>query len=671
MKTLGSQLRLRALLMTGILLLAAAVATLPVSGQAAAQKLTGPALIKKLTKTLPKVVQYDYGMSREPLTLVADLLLQAQSDPGTAREAEKQLLASLQSRPTNSGRDFLCRQLSLIGTDQSVPVLESMLVSPDTSNVARYALERIPGPAANGALRKHLSDAAEAEKIGLINSLGNRRDAEALPALEGLAKSSSPAVAIAAVSALGKIAGMTSLTILDRIRTSASGAVQQAALDAYLLCIDSLLKEGKKSQAADQYRLLTVPGQPVAARLAALRGYAAADPGQAVALLTANLEKEEAAIQAESIRLLAAIPEADPTQRLLQSYPGLPSRQKAVVLTMLSGSKDAAVREKMTAALKDESADVRMAAMSGLIQSGDAACVRPLAEIAARTSNEEQVAARQSLARLRNPEVNSAISNAIAGAEPKVKVELLRAMGERGAEGAVHNVLQLAKEGESQVRREALRVARDLAGPAEFPELLSLLVSSQTSTLRTETERALSGILRRYPDVKIDTLLAALKQQSDPEIRASLITVLADTNNAAAMGVLKEALKDSNAEVKRAAILGLSTWNDPALPAEMLAVARQANVPAHKVLALRGLVNTMGRTASKRKPAESVKMLNQALALASQPEEKKTLIGALPRYASKDALKTAQSQLKDKSVAEEAQLAVNSIKQQLAQKKKK
>ncbi len=644
-----------------------------IPAQAADKAPAGPALLKQLKSALNKASQYDYGKSRETLTKVADLVRQSHQDPATEREAEKLLCQQLSAKVSLSVKDFLCQQLSLIGSHESLPALEPLLASAETANIARYALERIPGKEVDALLRKHLAGSATAGKIGIINSLGIRRDSESIPVLEGLVDHSDAGVAAAAVAALGKIGGPQALDILSRWKNPSHEKIRGPMLDAYLSGIDQLAGAGKRSEAASAYYSLMATSMPPAVRIAALRGLASVDPSAAQNSVTANLAKEEPLYQAESIRFLAGRNTPDAVKAILQNFPKLPARSQAVAIAMLAGSTDTEVRDLTAGSLQVEDIDVRLAAMHSLIETGDGSCVLPLAKIAANTKEEEQTAARQSLARLRHADVDQAISRAIESAEPKVKVELLRAMGERGSDNAAAMVLKLANGDDSQVRREALRVARDMAGPREVPELLRMLLSTDSSALRLETERALSAVLRRYSDVGIKPILEVYPKQNDPDIRASLLTVMGAVEDKAALPSVFSALKDPNQEVTRAALLALSSWPEPTSLPELLSVARQSGVEAHKVLALRGYIQVLNQTASpaKRPAAESVKLLKQLLPLAKQAEIKKTLLGALQRYTTKESLKIAKSMAKDPDVTQEADLAVKALQQQLAAQKKK
>jgi hypothetical protein len=60
-----------------------------------------------------------------------------------------------------------------------------------------------------------------------------------------------------------------------------------------------------------------------------------------------------------------------------------------------------------------------------------------------------------------------------------------------------------------------------------------------------------------------------------------------------------------------------------------------------------------------------VRSLETALALSSRPEEKKLVLGALPDFACPEALTLAESLLNVEGLQEEAQAAVEKIKEKI------
>ena len=159
----------------------------------------------ELDTAIEDITTYTFGDSREPLTIVADLVIASNGFPSIRLNLEKQFVKALESDSTPDCKDFICRQLAVMGTDVSIPQLEKMLPVAETSDMARYALETNPSPRACEALRNALADAEGTALIGIINTLGNRKNAENADALKSLADSSDEDVSSAVAAALEKI----------------------------------------------------------------------------------------------------------------------------------------------------------------------------------------------------------------------------------------------------------------------------------------------------------------------------------------------------------------------------------------------------------------------------------------------------------------------------------
>ena len=228
--------------------------------------------MEPLEELLEKIRTYDWGQSRLALTKMSDIIKQAHSSPAELKKIEKSLLGVLTSDATRAGKQFVCRELSIIGSGQSVPVLSKMLTGEETSDMARYALERIPGTAVNDSLRGALRQAKGKPKVGIINSLGQRRDKRAVRALGRLVGNSDKTVAAAAAAALGQIADSRATEALAAAKDKATGKLQMVVLDSYLRCADQLVADGKKADALAIYRGLQKPDMPKPIRSAALTG---------------------------------------------------------------------------------------------------------------------------------------------------------------------------------------------------------------------------------------------------------------------------------------------------------------------------------------------------------------------------------------------------------------
>jgi len=70
-----------------------------------------------------------------------------------------------------------CQRISELGAKEAVPALAALLGNEHLSTYARYGLEPIADPSADEALRAGMSMLKGNLLIGVINSIGKRRDA--------------------------------------------------------------------------------------------------------------------------------------------------------------------------------------------------------------------------------------------------------------------------------------------------------------------------------------------------------------------------------------------------------------------------------------------------------------------------------------------------------------
>ena len=140
------------------------------------------------------------------------------------------------------------------------------------STYARYGLEPIADPSADDALRAGLTKLKGNLLIGVINSIGKRRDAAASPVLAKMVYGADADVARAAASALGNIGGVPSMKLLQAALTKTDGMTRMAVADAALVCAERLLAGGNREQALALYASLSAADIPKPVRLAAMSG---------------------------------------------------------------------------------------------------------------------------------------------------------------------------------------------------------------------------------------------------------------------------------------------------------------------------------------------------------------------------------------------------------------
>jgi HEAT repeat protein len=587
-----------------------------------------------------QLASYDFG--GDPTAVRAlELVAYRAAATGQSRVIEGLLIAGLDSARTVAGKDALCRDLAIVGSDMAVPKLAAMLLDPSTAEMARNALESIPGDGSVAALRDALPHSKPPVQTGIVVSLGRRKDAAAVAAIRPLLASEDARTVAAAANALARIG-----------TKEARGAVSGVTLL-------EIAERSNPETASELYRRLNGPEQSETVRLAALEGLARVDPTLAAPLLRAAVKSDSSRIEGVAIRALVRIEGAG----LAKDLPGMSDRAAVRLISAIADLGSSGALPVLREAAASDREPVRIAALNGLVKLGSAPDVAMLATRAATAIGDEQTAARTALVGIGGNAADAAILQAIPIAEAKVKVELIRAAGERGIPAAPSVLLATASDPNRAVRTTSIRALRETADAPHVPALLELLKKAADSD-RRELERTTAAAIRRSPGSPVRDVLTAY-DSADSTLRISLLNVLSAVGNPDALPLIHQALQDPSTEISRGALNGLAGWPTPQPMDDLLALARVATDPAQRTLSLRGYLQLV-QLPSNRTASETARLLKTAMALATRPDEKKSILASAQRLACTESLELAREALKDASVAAEAKAAVTMLERDLA-----
>lgn len=230
----------------------------------------------ELDKAFESLNSFDWGADRNLMNPIEDAIVAAHGNAEATKQLETRLAAVLKSGAPRDAKDYACRKLAVVGTAACVPTLAELLTDYANSHMARFALERISAPEAVEALRNALPKVTGVLKIGVVGSLGVRRDAASVPAIAALLGDVDPAMVAAAAHALGNIGNSEAAQAVGKVLKTAPDAAKPTVVDANLLCAEHLLAEGKKPAAIAIYKSLGGEDQPKHVRLAAKQGLLAA-----------------------------------------------------------------------------------------------------------------------------------------------------------------------------------------------------------------------------------------------------------------------------------------------------------------------------------------------------------------------------------------------------------
>ena len=615
-----------------------------------------------LDDLLKQVATYDGGIDSAALWKLRDYVYARKDDPAGRAECEEKLLQFLKTSATPVARMAAIRHLRVIGSDRAVPALQAMLADERSADMAMYALQQIPGGAADTALMQALTTTTGATKTAVIAALGERRVPAAVPALAPLLQQ--PAFGRAAAFALGRIGDGPAAAALVASYAGASADLKPVVASSILTCADRWLAAKNAGAALRLYQPLSSDASlPVALRKAAMMGRISAAGNGGSALLLDQLKTSDAIMQEAAIARIADVITPGAIGPVCTLLPQLPEPAQVQLLAVLSGYSGALVLPTVLQAARSSALPVRVAAMKALESTGDPSVVPFLAEKAADTRGPEQAAARSALGMLKGRAVDEAIlalltqkpTDAVAG-------EMLRAIADRRIFAAKPVVAASLMSPSADVRVQALKTLRAIGTPSDTSAVLDLLLKSADESERGEAEKTTAALAQKVTNStgRSREVKARLASEKALDARVRLFNVLPLIGDHSALPVLRTALQDSNAEIRDAAVRALAAWPTSAARDDMVRLARDSANETHRLLAIVSLVRSVGLD-PYRNPEAAVADLKLAAGFASRPEEQTLILGAVVAFPCKDALELAAGYLQEPAVKAEAQAAVDNI----------
>ncbi|MBK9138889.1 MAG: HEAT repeat domain-containing protein [Verrucomicrobia bacterium] len=609
-------------------------------------------------------------MLKSSLTLaLATLLLTvpssfAQQPTPLLTKSEPELLAVLTAADsTRKQKADACLELSVIGTKNAVPALAALLPNPELNHMARYALETIPDSSVDDALRAQLATLTGRPLVGVIGSIGVRKDAAAVPALTLRLRDADPDVAQAAARALGRIGTESAVAAIMEAVGETSEANLVAFCEGIGRGLDALFAAGKREVVAEigaNYRNTSLPHQ---VRSAALRGAirAAGDPQR---LLAASLAEVEYTLFATAVRVAQEMPGPETTRTLAASLKTASPDRQIVILQTLGLSGDASALPAITELTKSSVKAVRLAAVRALPMLANAAAVPDLASLAADPDREIAQAAQDGLASIPGPQADAAITALLASEAASQRALGLDLIGKRRLTQAMPAVIKATQDADAGVRVAAIRRLGELGGAAEVPVLAGVLTGAKSNPELDAAEQALSGLAVRVGNpagtvALVRSRLAGL----DAAKSAAMLRVLGALGGPEALEVVRAALGSQDAAIRADAIRVLSDWRTADAAPDLLNLARSAATANDKMLGLRGYV---GFASNPDLPVEQrLAICREAATVAQRPEEKRLLLGALGSIKNVAAVELITPHLQAADTKEEAVAALVAVADEL------
>ena len=603
------------------------------------------------------------------LLITALLLACAAASPAaspqpTTSEQVKKLVAVLKSNATQKEKADACRELARIGTKDAVAPLAALLPDEKLSHMARYAMEPIPSSAVDKALRQAAAELRGRPLVGVIGSIGVRRDPKAVSLLTRFLHAPDNEVAQAAARSLGSIGNQAAAEALLNALPEVSAANQLAFCEGLLRCAEAAAVKGERKEALAIYdRLREVPA-PQQVRTAALRGAILTRQQAGLPLLALALHSDDFSIVFAAARTAQEMPGQDVTRVLASELATLPADRQVLLVQTLAKRGDDAALPALYAAARSGEEPVRLAAIRALAELGSPSALSVLLELLGDADQKVAEVAQETLAALPGKDVDAAIMAMLSSSASARRITAMELIVRRRMTAAIPALFAAAGGSDAKVRVAAVKKLGELAGPDQLPGLLDLLAKAGSSEDTEAAEQALSAVsLKAANPASCVGQVEARLAQSPPAQKCALLRVLGGIAGTNALPIVRAAVNDSNPEVHGTAIRTLGGWNTADAAPDLLELARTAANPTDKMICLRGYLRLAGQ--AELPLDKRLSMCRQAVPLAQKDEEKKLLLAALGSIVSVEALDLITPYLGEAGTKEEASTAAVDVSDKL------
>ncbi|MGD0261225.1 MAG: HEAT repeat domain-containing protein [Verrucomicrobiota bacterium] len=582
----------------------------------------------------------------------------SQSSPAAKQHA---LIRVLKSKAPPAEKAVACKQLAIYGTKDAVPALAPLLSDPQLASWARIALEAIPGPAPEAALRHAMGRLQGKLLIGVINSIAVRRDPKAVSALVKKLNDADPDVASTVAVALGRIGGAKAAKPLNQSLPVAPAAVRPAIAEGCILCAERFFAQGQPAEAVKLYDAVRAAKVPRQKMLEATRGAILARQSTGLPLLLEVLRSPDKALFGIGLRTARELPGREVTEALAAELPRTSPDRQSFLLLALADRTDAAVMPAVLAAAGSGPQELRLTAVGVLDRLGDPSSLPVLLDAATDSDAGLAQAALAALARLSGSGVDADLFARLPAATGQTRRVLIELAGQRHLDRALPLIVASADDPDAAVRSAAVQAIGTLGDDQQVPGLVRLLQANQSQKDRAGLEMALLGITGRSGARAVPSLLL-LMLHSDSALRIITLRVLASAGGPEALAAVKSAVADKDETVQDEAVRTLSTWpnnwpEDSSVAEPLLALARASSKTFYQVLALRGYLQYL-QGDKRLKDDEKVSKVTELLPLLKRPEEKLLAIATIGAIPTPGAIELLMTFAAEPAIAEEACSAV-------------
>lgn len=485
-------------------------------------------------------------------------------------------------------KNWFVLQLERIGKAESVPALTKLMANEDKNlrDYARRALEKNPDSSATDPLLKALNSTTDSVwKIGLLNSLGQRKAESAVSSITKALEDSDAKIAYAAVTALSLIGNQASVQALTAVLNNSSSPIYIKAGQGL---IDIAQAKAANKQTADAGKIFdaiyetttkNVSNGPDATsiRIAAINGVINCNPEKVAALITKFVNDENPKIRTAAVTSARLFASDEPVKALIKILDQLKPDTQIQVLGLIGDRKDLSAINAVKAALSSSDSMVRLASIDTMSKLGDATSADSLFNITVNGSEAEKTAAHNGLVQMGGTNVEILLNDRSLSGEVPSRVEAINLIGEKRMTDSSKNLLKIAAEDNAGISSAAFKALAEVADESSISAIIDLISKAKDEDVQADGVKTLKAVLlnAKNKDAAAQFVLDKMKT-SDEKIKIDLLTSLNSVGGSKALAAVIEATKSSDENTKDMAIRTLCEWPDYEATKELLSIASKS-----------------------------------------------------------------------------------------------
>lgn len=579
---------------------------------------------------------------------------------------EKESLAVLRSDAPAGEKAIACKKLAIYGSSEAVPDLAKLLPNPQLSSWARIALEAIPGPAADEALRK-ASESLEGELlVGTINSIGVRRDANSVEVLTKRLEDKDSEVASAAAVALGRIGNAGATKALRGRLATAPAKVRSAVAEGCVLCAERLHVGGKSAEAVEIYDEVRKADVPKPRIVEATRGAILARKEGGLPLLLEQFHSSDKAFFNIALSTAREFPGREIDKALAAELAKASPERGALIIYAMADRPQTVILSAVLKAAGEGPKPVRLSAITVLGRVGDASCLSTLLETAVDDDQDLALAAKTTLADLQGEKIDSQIAAMLPTAKGKSYPLLIELIGQRRIE-ATSALLKALDSSDKKVRTAALTALGETVSLKGLPVLISQAITPKNADDAAVAQQALKAASVRMPDREAcATELTAAIDRAPSATKILLIEILGDVGGEKALKTLSAAAKGKDPQLQDAGSRVLGKWASLDAAPVLLDLAKTAPTAQFRNRALKGYISLARRFAMPDE--QRADMCQKAFDLSKDSAEQRLVLDVCRIQPSVETLKFSIKLMQIPDLKEDATQTTLLVAQKLGAK---